>query len=734
MKFLGRFAKAIGVALIALFCATSILLSIVARDITIPEAQELFSYASSMENKFYDFRMKKVMQLDPSKKNKEAVLIKVDDESLQKINSWPIPRDNWAKMLRNLNSFGAKIVAFDVFFPEPSRACSTESPDDDFATAIEEFQSTEGQRVIMAYTTQSEKLTEVFPEVPEDLFNFILDSQQSGESGLESRYVEKNTYPIKKLLAPMPDLAYINMLEDSDGVFRHYQVVANVDSLYLPSLALKAYEALHGLPTKLEINNQGTATLNVGTDKVYVNNRGESKVRWFGNEYMFDTISLHEVIFGDPNDEKLKDFFNGKIAFVGSTATGAHDFRNSPIDAKMPGVLAHMNFLHMLSHKYFYAPLDESVLISLYLLGAGLSILLIIMYFNIATLDILSMIAVCAAILYIDYQFYLPDGYELKLFFTLLALVMSYSWITFLNFNQASAEKKQIKGAFSRYVAPAIVNDMLEHPDKLKVGGEKRDITCLFSDVRDFTSISEQLSPADLAWALNRYMGKMTDIVFETNGTLDKYIGDAIVAFWGAPLDIGDHVTQAVDAAVRMLEALPAVNAELAANGLPEFKIGLGLNSGECSVGNMGSDQIFAYTALGDNMNLGARLESLCKHYGAQILISEFTYERMDKERFTTRVIDKVRVKGKTEPVAVYEVLYSYHPLMLDQDSLKLFKSAYQNFLDADFTTAISDFEAVLQKHPEDKSAKRLLENCRHWIETPPAPGVDHTITTMTTK
>ncbi|MCO4754177.1 MAG: adenylate/guanylate cyclase domain-containing protein [Bacteriovoracaceae bacterium] len=734
MKFLGRFTKAIGVALIVIFCALSILLSFVARDVTDYEAQQLVSYASSLENKFYDYRVMKITEMDPEKKNKDIILIKVDDESLQKLNSWPIPRENWVKLLDNLKAFGAKVAAFDVFFPEPSRACSEESPDDMFANAIENFQSIEGNRVIMAYTTQSHKQNDVFNEVPEDLFSFMLDSQQAGEAGLEQRYVEQNTYPIKKLLAPAPDMAYINMLEDSDGVFRHYQMVANIDMLYFPSLGLRAYEVLTQDATKLEVNNQGTGQLNVGEHKIFVNNRGESKIRWFGNEYMFENISLHEVIYADPNDEKLKNLFNGKIAFIGSTATGAHDFRNSPIDAKMPGVLAHMNVLHMLMNQHFYAPLDQSIIISLYMLGAGLLLLLIIMYFNIAIMDIAALVVIGASILWIDYQFYLPNGYELKLFFTLTALGMTYSWITFLNFNQASAEKKQIKGAFSRYVAPAIVNDMLEHPDKLKVGGEKRDITCLFSDVRDFTSISEQLTPVDLAWALNRYMGKMTDIVFETNGTLDKYIGDAIVAFWGAPLDIGDHVTQAVGAAVDMLEALPAVNAELKAKGLPEFKIGLGLNSGECSVGNMGSDQIFAYTALGDTMNLGARLESLCKHYGAQILISEFTHDKMEKNKFETRLIDRVRVKGKTEPVAVYEVLYSYHPLMVDQDSLAQFKLAYQRFIEKDFDNAIALFEMVQQAHPEDASTNRLVESCRHWIKNPPKEGEDHTITTMTTK
>lgn len=255
-----------------------------------------------------------------------------------------------------------------------------------------------------------------------------------------------------------------------------------------------------------------------------------------------------------------------------------------------------------------------------------------------------------------------------------------------------------------------------------------------FSDVRDFTSISEALSPTDLAAALNRYMGEMTDIVFETNGTLDKYIGDAIVAFWGAPIDIGDHVNQAVDAAVKSLEALPAINEEFKAKGFPEFKIGLGLNSGECSVGNMGSDQIFAYTALGDNMNLGARLESLCKYYGAQILISEYTYDRLDHERFTCRLIDNVIVKGKTEPVGVYEVLYSYHPFMIDQQGLKKFKEAFQSFTEGKFEEALIKFKELVESHPDDKASNRMKDTCEHWIENPPKEGENFLVTTMKTK
>jgi adenylate cyclase len=729
------YIRIIGVIFIVLFSVASIIFSFLSREIVDPQTRKYISYASFFENKFYDYRYNKI--LDPNVKNDDVVLLKVDDESLQKLGSWPVDRRSWATMLDNLHSFGAKVVAFDVIFPEEVKSCGTEaSPDDIFAKAIEDFQSTEGNKVIMAYTTQSSDVeSDFFPEIPEELYNFLIDSKQvSDEIGLEKKLVERHTYPIKKLLAPGPDLGYINMLEDSDGIFRHYQMVSNVENLYFPAIGLRAYEAYTGTQSTLKINSQATGTMHFGNYDIFINNRGETKVRWLGAEQNFKDISLHTVVNADPSDQKLKDFFQGKIVFIGSTATGAHDLRSSPIDPKLPGVYVHMNIVHMLQHNFFYQNLEESIKYSFYFLTAGLIILLGVMYLKNAILDLFTTMILMAAIYYLDFKFFLPDGYELRLFFTFFAIGASYSWITFLNFNQSNAEKKQIKGAFSRYVAPAIVDDMLGHPDKLKVGGERRDITCMFSDVRDFTSISEKLSANELARALNRYMGVMTDIIFETHGTLDKYIGDAIVAFWGAPLDIGDHVTKAVDAAVRMLEALPAINQEFREQGLPEFKIGLGLNSGECNVGNMGSDQIFAYTALGDNMNLGARLESSCKFYGAQILISEYTHERLAPNQFVTRLIDKVKVKGKTLPVSVYEVLYKGHPLMEDRESLEKFKQGYQLFVEAKFEEAVVAFNEVLAKHPEDKSSLRVKESCEHWIANPPSEGEDHTITTRTDK
>lgn len=284
-------------------------------------------------------------------------------------------------------------------------------------------------------------------------------------------------------------------------------------------------------------------------------------------------------------------------------------------------------------------------------------------------------------------------------------------------------------------VAPSIVNELLKHPEKLKLGGEKKDITVFFSDVRDFTSISEKLSPEQLSHALNIYMTKMTDLLMEHDGTLDKYIGDAIVGYWGAPVETNDHAYKAIKSARAQIEALPEVNEQLRSEGLPEFEAGIGLNSGICSVGNMGSNEIFQYTALGDSMNLGARVEGLCKPYRSRLLISEFTYKKLteeQKQEFLIRRMDKVRVKGKEQAVEILEVVDKTHELYEYSEVIKDFNEAFALYLDQKFQAAIDKLKAYSERF-EDWSIKNLIEKCQHYSQNPPGSDWDGVIT-FTTK
>ncbi len=732
MKLSEKIIKYSVVVFLFLFCVLSIYLTSLARGASLVGFTETISkYASMLEDQFYDFRMKNNRATDQMAK--QIALAHIDDNSLAKIGRWPWSRTVWVKVLHKLDKFGAKVITSDIFFSEPEEVCNASSPDLDLAAAINKFkQNGEGREVILPYSLAAMN-DPMMEEVPGDLFNWVLDSEVQGsvtgyDNNIYQSKINSTTFPVPTLLETTPGLGFLNTYANLDGVFRHFPVLANVDTLYFPSLALMSYEAFSKDKSKLSIDAYGNVTFNVKSGSFQLNKAGETKIRYFGDASQFPEMSIWNILNASDDDPKAKALFENKVVFLATTAMGAHDLRHTPLDAQMPGVFIHMNLLHMLLEGYFFKNFDDSILFSLALLVLGLTILLLVQARANAILDLVTLLALFVASYYIDVKLFLPDGYEIRLLFCYICFLGTYSWITFYQFYKTSKEKAHIRGAFARYVAPAIVNQMLENPDRLTLGGEKKDITCIFSDVRDFTSISEKLTPTQLSTALNIYMTKMTNILFDNLGTLDKYIGDAIVGYWGAPVDDPNHAYYAIKGAVAMVEALPEVNAELIPMGIPEFKFGIGLNSGECSLGNMGSDRIFSYTALGDNMNLGARLEGLTKFYGVQLMISEFTHAKLSDEQqaeFTFRKLDCVRVKGKEKPVVIYEVLHPKHHLINDPEALDVFHNAFDLYTQQEFNKAIELLNPYKEKYPEDKSFKRLIENCQEYLEVPPPPGWD---------
>ncbi len=738
--FISRWGDLSGPVLILMTSIILMVLAGVSRDIfTDSKLGKVLSVAQYFENKFYDLRANSQIKSESIWKDPDFAIVEIDDQSLSAIGTWPIPRKNHAKLIRQLQAFGVKVVALDILFPENSQDLSQ---DIEFSDAIKEYREAGGE-VILSYS-----LTEHDPELlPPPEGSAMLETpdfvySQSGNAQLSEPtrpfWINRYTFPIKALMETESLMGHIGNSEDFDGVFRHYRITANYlddmrESVYVASMALATAEAYSGEKSKVTTNNRGEAVLTFKGKEIKLDTYGEIKVRYSSRGANYNTISYYNLLNADPSDKKIRSILENKIVMVGSVAEGAHDLRNTPIDPKMPGMYAHTNVTHQLLAGYVYEPTETSLNVSILMMILGFLIIVVTQRFGNALLDIGTLILTSGSVIMLDRHLFLPQGYELKLFYTLACFFSTYSWSTFINFYRAAKEKKQIKGTFARYVSPAIVNEMLDNPEKLKVGGEKRDITCLFSDVRDFTSISEKLTPMELSAALNKYMGRMTDIVFENKGTLDKYIGDAIVAFWGAPLDLENHPDWAVGAAVKMMEALPAINEDFLARGIPIFKVGIGLNSGECSVGNMGSDKIFSYTALGDNMNLGARLESLCKHYGAEIIISEYTFARLPEKKYQTRLLDKVKVKGKSTPVMIYEVIHGEHYLAKDLDAFNFYNHSYLLFLEQKFSEAKTILEGVVAIYPHDKPCARLMKLCEKWSTAESIP-VDFDVTTMTEK
>ncbi len=746
-----------GLVLILLASGAGILLSDTSyfRDISNnPNASEfdkkmfkISNFASFFEGRFFDIRSSITIKKDKAI-DQNMVLATIDDESIQKIGRFPWTRTVYVQLLDKLKSFGAKIVGFDVFFYEPERSFDGIEPDTEFAKAIARFQEKDGNRVIIPYSKgDPERIDDLYKDLPEQLYSFLFTAKENGS--LFYIPLGKSQFPTPKIAnIENLGLAYIGAVSDGDGIFRHYPTIINfpqveeisegqkeIINFYLPTFSLLTYMLYTGDQPNLEIFPNLGGLLKIKNGSLTLNNAGESKIRWSGGPKIFKNVKIIDILNAKDDDEKMKNTFNEKIVFIASTAFGAHDFRHTPVDSQLPGIYYHMNLLKMLLDGKFYKPQDDSAKLSWSILAIGSVLMIGMMLFGNAIADLFTMILLSTGVFLLDTYYLIPQGYEVKLFYCMFSIISCYSWTTFLNFYLTSKEKAKIKGTFSRYVSPSIVNEMLSDPSKLKVGGQKKNITVFFSDVRDFTSISEKLTPEQLSTCLNQYMGKMTDIIFENYGTLDKYIGDAIVAFWGAPVDVENHAYHAVKASLQMIEVLPQINEDFKKQDFPLFKHGIGLNTGECSVGNMGSDQIFAYTALGDNMNLGARLEALCKFYGVQLNISEYTLNAIPenlRSEFTYRLLDKVRVKGKTEPVTIYEVFHSTHSFKIDDDALKEYNKGLDLYYSQNFSAAKNIFHDLHVKYPEDKASKRFMENCQNFIDVPPTPDWDgvHTHTT----
>ncbi len=731
-----RIFQYFGISIIVTFCAISILLSTSERDYNSDGNKSfILTYASFFEDRFYDLRMR--FTIDKNKKDDRLVLAAIDDHSLNKIGRWPWTRTKHAKVIDKLGSFGAKIIAFDVFYSEPEVACNAESPDNVLLASIKKFQSVPGRKIIIPYSVDPKDSGPIdeenfYKDAPDQLLNYVLDTKQASGANLQPNIVGKKVYPIPSLANSDVGLSHIEADADSDGVYRHYRLVANVDSIYFPSFALQTYQFYTGDKPVIEISSPEAAFLRTKKGIANLNYNAETKVRWLGGLDHFPVVSVYDIFNAKDGDPHMTEIFKDKIVFFASTAFGAHDLRNTPVDSALPGVVFHMNMTHMLLEGKFFVSESDSTKYSWILLTLGSALIIGTMFLGNAILDFLVVNAIIAGFLYIDTYYFIPKGYNIRLFFCILSVVMCYSWSTFLHFYQSNKEKKKIKGTFSRYLAPSIVNDLLKNPDKVRLGGEKKNITVFFSDVRDFTSISEKLTPEQLTLCLNKYMTMMTDTLFEHKGTLDKYIGDAMVAYWGAPVDLENHPYWAVKGAIQMIERLPAINEEFKRDGFPIFKHGIGLNTGECSVGNMGSNQIFSYTALGDNMNLGARLESLCKFYGVQLNISEYTKNAIPPElarEFTFRTLDKVKVKGKENALTIYEVLHPTHMLYQDTQGLERYERAFAYYLLQKFTEAAEILKPLHEKYPEDKTFERMLYICTDFSKVPPTPGWDGTYT-----
>lgn len=480
---------------------------------------------------------------------------------------------------------------------------------------------------------------------------------------------EKIMLPVAGMAA-RATLGYVNIVTDADGVTRsaNLNIIGNYSSF-----AQAIYEKYLG--------------------KQFTDKSSRFMINFVGSPKSYKYYSFVDVLQSNYS-------FKDKIVLVGATSPDLHDdyFVPTSKGKAMPGVEVHANTIQtMISRKYLN---DEPVWLILLIIAAFAAITSYVTNKFKIIHSSLTGVALFAASILISIAAF-NFGFIPNIVYPILTIFITYSVSIAYRYLHEEKQKKHIQQAFSKYVSPILVNEIVKHPDKLKLGGEKREITIMFSDIRKFTTLSEALGPEKLVSFLNEYLTEMTNIILKNKGLVDKYIGDAIMAFWGAPLDEKEKERLACKTSVEMIVKLQELRKKW--KHLPAIDIGIGLNDGGCIVGNMGSHERFDYTAIGDSVNLASRLEGLNKQYGTEIIVSESVYEKVKKD-FVFKELDYVKVKGKKKPVKIYELIATN----IDEkkkEEITRFEKGFSLYLNKDFDAAIKEFSKL-----DDKASKVFIK------------------------
>ncbi len=636
-----------------------------------------------LEAMVYDMRLVLTM---PRTVNSRIVILDIDEKSLAEKEKggegrWPWPRDRMALLLDKLfDRYQIAIVGFDVVFAERDESSGLKVLQQLARKELRDlpqFQSTLKQ--LQPQLEYDEIFANRMRNRPVVLgYTFTRESEQAGNkkgvlpapviaagtfSGKNIGFHKYTSYTanLEVLQKSAESAGHFNVEPDADGILRRVPMLAEYAGAYYEPLSLAIVRMVIGLPGVLpgypddrirSENYSGLEWLEVGPIKIPVDEEGTALIPYRGKQRSFKYVSAVDVMNERVEAAELK----GKIVLVGTTAPGLFDLRATPVEAVYPGVEVHANMIagmleRNIKQKPPYVAGAEFVL----LLIAGLALALLLPLLNpfkslLVTVAVLFVVLFSNLIAFHYGNLVLPLASGLLLIALLYGLNMTYGYFV------ETRVKRQITDLFGQYVPPELVDEMAKNPQQFSMAPRAEDLSVLFSDVRGFTTISESLSPEDLAVYINDYLTTMSLVIREGHrGTLDKYIGDAIMAFWGAPMSDPAHAKNAVLAAMDMQNAARTLNEKFRDKGWPRFKIGIGVNSGVMRVGDMGSQIRRAYTVMGDAVNLASRLEGITKDYGAGIIVGEGTRNAVPD--FVFRELDRVRVKGKDEAVAIFEPL-----------------------------------------------------------------------------
>lgn len=699
-------------------------------------------YIELLDARLGDYRL---LQRGQQPAAPEVLIVAIDDASIDAVGRWPWSRAVMARLVDRLVQAEVGVIGFDVVQSEATAA-------HDVNLLQEQVEGVDPQtwaavrRALSAGGGEDAALARAVRESGRTVLGYFFDLDRDGESAhaLIGKYnqvkgklaeqqegmrqlpprdgrvpaVVANIEVIGKAAA---DLGYFNFIQDGDGYIRRAPLAIRYgEDIAVPlSLAmLRLYRKGDGL--QIVLDPQGVAAVRFGKLSIPVDSRGQMMVNYRGRRGTIPHIPAADVLNGTVPSEILRD----KLVLVGVTATAVYDLRVTPFAPAFPGVEIHANVLDnilredFLSRPWWSKPVEIALVALLPLLLA------VPLHYARGAWGVVVTMGVIAAYVAASMWLFLAAGMVLTVLYPVLAIALTYSGITVHHYATEERLRRRTRRALELYLSPSLAALVSERPEELKLGGEKREYTVLFSDVRDFTTISEQLEPETLVELLNAYLGAMTDVIFEHNGMLDKYIGDGIMAVWGAPLPQPDHAAQACRAAFQMMRRMRELEPEWRTRGWPEITVRIGLNTGPMIFGNMGSAEHMSLTLVGDNVNLGSRLEGLNKLYGTSIIASEPTVIAAAGAA-VVRELDFVRVKGRVQPVRIFELLAPSGTGDAHTKLVERSETGLRAYRERRWDDAISAFREVLTIRPNDGPARLFLERCEALRADPPLPEWD---------
>jgi adenylate cyclase len=707
-----------------------------------------FGLVRQLELWSYDYRL---LQTMPGGVDDRIIIVDIDEKSLAEVGRWPWSRNQVARMVDQLfDHYGVAVVGFDVVFAEPDTSSGLRemealargplSSDANFKNVLNQSRTRldydallasrfEGRPLVLGYYFAND---EAGKSRTSGLLPQPALSKEAFKGGV-THISAKSGYGanISVLQKAAKIAGHFNPDPDSDGVTRRVPMLQKYKGDYYESLSLAILRVMFGQPDIVPGFPPGAEAmlewLQVADLKIPVDSSATALIPYRGNQNSFQYVSASDVL----NGKVSKKTMEGAIVLVGTTAPGLMDLRSTPVSAVYAGVEIHANMIAgILDNKIRHAPTYGRGAELAGLALGGLLLSLLLPFFG-PLWSLVLTLALMACVGVINFMAW-RSGLVLPLASQLLLFPIIYAFNASYGFLVESRTKRQITGLFGQYVPSQIVKAMSKDPQRFTMQAESREMTVLFTDVVGFTSISEKLTPKELATFMNEYLTAMTAIIYEHGGTVDKYIGDAIMAFWGAPLDDPDHALHAVEAASAMRKGIVTLQKEMTAKGFPMIKIGIGINSGQMRVGNMGSSYRVAYTVMGDAVNLASRLEGLTRQYDTWIIVGEIT--RAKVAGYVWRELDMVKVKGKNEPVAIYEPCGEELSLAITYaNDITLFNNMVGAYRRQDWDAAETMLQELIANKPDRKLYQFYLIRIQQYKKEPPPPEWDG-VCTFTTK